>query len=115
MASNESNHRVRTNKFSTKHAFGQRKKGRTQQLRDARANRTFSVAKQPDTAEMQPCVVTADDELATPRTPATVGSRTVAQVKHRGGTRARIQGWQIQLNVVEPCLSCGLCCCLVVS
>ena len=42
MASNKSNHRVRTNKFSTKHAFGQRKKGRTQQLRDARANRTFS-------------------------------------------------------------------------
>ena len=46
----ESNHRVRTNKFSTKHAFGQRKKGRTQQLRDARANRTFSAVKQPDTA-----------------------------------------------------------------
>lgn len=102
MASNESNHRVRTNKFSTKHAFGQRKKGRTQQLRDARANRTFSAAIQPDTAEMQPCVVTADDELATPRTPATVpgtdgrvGSRTVAQAKRRGGRRASIQGWRI--------------------
>ena len=67
MASNESNHLVRTNMFSTKHAFGQKK-----QLRDAHANRTFSVAKQPDTAEMQPCVATADDELATPRTLATV-------------------------------------------
>ena len=101
MPSNESNHRVRTNKFSTKHAFGQRKKGRMQQLRDAHANRTFLAAKQPDTAEMQPCVVTADDKLATQRTPATVpgtdggvGSRTVAQVKRRGG-RASIQGWQI--------------------
>ena len=102
MASNESNHRVRTNKFSIKHAFGQRKKGRTQQLRDARANRKFSAAKQPYTAEMQPCIVTTDDELVTPWTPATVpgtdggvGSRTVAQVKRQGGRRASIQGWRI--------------------
>ena len=65
MASNESNHRVRANEFSTKHVFGQ-KKGRGQQLRDARANRTFSAAKQPDTTKMQPCIATADDELATP-------------------------------------------------
>ena len=72
MASNKSNHRVRANKFSTKHAFGQKKKGRAQKLRDACANRTFSVTKQPDTAEMQPCVATADDELATPWMPATV-------------------------------------------
>ena len=99
MASNESNHRVRTNKFSTKHAFGQRKKGKTQQLRDARANRTFSVEKQPDTAEMQLCVATADDELVTPATVhgtnGGVGSRTVAQVKRRGGRRASIQVWWI--------------------
>ena len=95
MASNESNHRVRTNKFSTKHAFGQKRKGRAQQLRDTCANRKFSAAKQPDTAEMQPCVETADDELATLWTPATVpgtgggvGSRTVAEVKHQGGRRA---------------------------
>ena len=101
MASNESNHRA--NKFSTKHAFGQKKKGRVQQLRDAHANRKFS-AKQPDMAEMQLCIATADDELSTPQTPATptvpgagggVGSRTVAQVKRRGGRRASIQGWRI--------------------
>ena len=72
MASNESNHRVKANKFSTKHAFGLSKKGRAQRLRDARANRAFSAAKQQNTAEMQPCIATADDELATPRTPATV-------------------------------------------
>ena len=102
MASNESNHRVRANRFSTKHAFGQKKKGIAQQLRDARANRTFSAAKQPDMAEMQPCVATADDELATPQTPATVpgaggrdGSRMVAQVKRHGGRKASIRGWQI--------------------
>ena len=61
-----------------------RKKGE-QQLRDARANRTFSAAKQLDMAEMQPCVATADTELATPATvPGTgggVGSRTGAQVE----------------------------------
>ena len=90
------------NKFSTKHAFGQKKKGRAQQLRDTRTNRTFSAGKQLDTEEMQPCVATADDELATPRTPATVpgtgggvGCRTAAQVKRQGGRRASIQGWRI--------------------
>ena len=57
MASNESCDRVRANKFSTKHVFRQKK--RVQQLRDACANRTFSTAKQPDTAEMQLCIATA--------------------------------------------------------
>ena len=56
-----SNYRVRVNKFSTKHVFGQTKKGKAQQLRDASANRTFSVTKRPDAAEMQPCIATADD------------------------------------------------------
>ena len=68
MASNENYDRVRVNKFSTKHVFGQKKKGRVQQLRDARANRKFLTVKQPDTAEMQLCVATANDELSTQRT-----------------------------------------------
>ena len=82
--------------------LGRKKKGRAQQLQDTRANRTFSAAKQPDKAEMQPCVATADDELATPWTPATVpgtgggvGSRTVAQVMRQGGRKASMQGWRI--------------------
>ena len=103
MASNESYDRIRANKFSTKHVFGQKKKARVQQLRDASANRKFSAAKQLDsTAEVQSCIVTADDESATPRMPAMapragsgVGSRTVAQVKRRGERRASIQGWRI--------------------
>ena len=41
MASNESYVRIRANKFSTKHVFGQKKKG--QQLWDARANRKFVI------------------------------------------------------------------------
>ena len=99
MASNESYDQVRANKFSTKHIFGQKKKGRTQQLWDARANRTFLAAKLLDTAEMQLYFATADDKLATPRTSATVpragggvGSRMVAQVKHQRGRRASLQG-----------------------
>ena len=52
-----------------KACFGQKKKGRTQQLRDA--NGKFSAAKQLYKAEVQSCVATADDESATPRTPAT--------------------------------------------
>ena len=84
MASNKSYDRVRANKFSTKHVFGQKKKGRAQQLRDAHANRTFSAAKQLDMAEMQLCIAAADDKLVTPVPGAGggVGSRTVAQVKH---------------------------------
>ena len=87
MMSNESYDRVRANKFSTKHVFGQKKKGRAQQLRDARPNRKFSVVKQSDMAEVQSCVATAD-ESATMWTPAIVpgagdgvGSRAMAQVK----------------------------------
>ena len=70
----------------------------------ASANRKFLAAKQPDMAEVQSCVTTADDESATQRTLATpmvpgagggVENRTEAQVKRRGGRRASILGWRI--------------------
>ena len=87
--------RVRVNKFSTKHVLEQKKKGRAQQLQYTRTNRKFSVAKQQDKAEMQPCVATADDELGV----------------ERCNTRLA------DFNVVELCLSCGLsvCHCLIIS
>ena len=94
---NENYGRVRVNKFSTKHVFRQKKKGRAQQLWDACGNRTFSEVKQLDTTKVQPCFAIAVDESVTPRMPAMVpgdsgrvGSRMVVQVKRRKGRRASI-------------------------
>ena len=73
MASNESYDRVRIFHKACFWAEKEREK-----LHDARRNRKFSEAKQPDMAEGQPCVATAVDESAIPRTSATVpgaGSR----------------------------------------
>ena len=64
MASNKSYDRVRMNQFSRKHVFGQKKKGRGQQLRDACANRKFLAAKRMDMAEMQPCIAIAVSDTA---------------------------------------------------
>ena len=77
-----------------KACFGE-KKVRAQQLPDALANRKFSTAKQPDTAEMKPC-------------------RTVAHVKCQGEGRAS----NIRLADLTECCetsSCGLCYCLIIS
>ena len=64
MASNKSYDRVRKNKFSRKHVFGQKKKGRGQQLRDTRANRKLLAAKWLDMVEMQPCIAIAVSDTA---------------------------------------------------